>query len=134
MKLLDTRLLALLLLVIPLVAACGSDDDDDSGEPIAVSVALLRDEGWEWHETSIDFSSFPSLTAAGAGDWLVVFSADQAPVVIHLPSGAWQRNTQGPLSGVEAQNTVWTGDQLIIWGGVKADAASPNGARWAPSR
>ncbi len=104
----------------------------ENSDGIAVSVALLREGGWQWRETNIALSNFASITVAGAGDWLVVFSADQSPVVIHLPSGAWQRSTGGPLTGVEAPNTVWTGDQLIIWGGVKADADAPNGARWTP--
>ncbi|NNF53207.1 MAG: hypothetical protein HKN03_02075 [Acidimicrobiales bacterium] len=105
----------------------------ENSDGVAVDVAVLRDEDWQWHETGIDIPGFESVTVAGAGEWIVAFTADQAPVVIHLPSGAWQR-TGGPLSGIDAPNTAWTGDQLIVWGGVKADADAPNGARWTAPR
>ena len=104
----------------------------ETRDGIAVSVALLQETGWQWRETNIPFTNFASVTAAGAGDRLAVFSTDQPPVMIHLPSGAWQRDTDGPLFGIEAPNTAWTGDELIVWGGVQDDANSQNGARWTP--
>lgn len=97
-----------------------------------VNVAILRETGWQWRETNIAISNFPTVTAAAAGEWLVVFSADQSPAVIHLPSGAWHRGTQGPLAGTRAPNTAWTGNELIVWGGVQDDTDTPNGAKWTP--
>ncbi len=98
----------------------------------AMSVAVMKENGWQWLDANIPVSDFESITVAGAGDWVVVFSADQAPVMVHLPSGEWQRSTAGPLGGVEAPNTAWTGDHLIVWGGVKADVDSVDGAKWTP--
>ncbi len=100
---------------------------------IGMSVAVMKENGWQWLETNIPVSDFESITVVGAGDWIAVFSAAQAPAMVHLPSGEWQRSSEGPLGGIEAPNTAWTGNQLIVWGGVKADPHAADGATWTPS-
>lgn len=96
----------------------------------AIDVAMLEESGWRWLETQIPIAGIDTLTAAGAGEWLLAFSPSYAPVVIHLPSGAWQRAETAPIGGVEAPNLVWTGVQLIVWGGVSAGPDQPDGVRW----
>jgi hypothetical protein len=105
----------------------------ENSDGIAVDVATLQaDGGWQWLETDIPVSDFDSITVAGAGDWIAMFSADEDPALIHLPSGTWQRETDGPLGGIRAPNIAWTGNQLIVWGGVTDDADAADGATWTP--
>jgi hypothetical protein len=100
----------------------------------AIDVATLEESGWGWLETQIPIDGFETLTAAGAGDWLVAFASSEPPVVIHLPSGAWQRAETAPIGAVAAPNLIWTGEELIVWGGESAEGDQPTGVRWtAPS-
>jgi len=109
---------------------------DRQGQDPIVSVAVLNGQGWNWLDAEIPIADPNSLTAAAAGDWIVLFSADEAPVVVHVPSGSWQRDSSAPLQGLRAPNTVWTGNSLIVWGGVtvptKESSLPPNGAVWTP--
>jgi hypothetical protein len=74
------------------------------------------------------------MSVVAAGDWLVLFSADESPVTVHVPAATWQRDEQGPVGTLDGPNTVWTGDCLIVWGGQAAPTATdpPAGARWTP--
>ena len=108
---------------------------DHDGESLAL-FASLEGDSWNWLGSEVPITDFESVSIAGAGDWVMVFSAEQAPVSVHTPSGGWLRHDDGPLAGVESPNTVWTGESLIIWGGVlspKASNADPVlGAIWTP--
>ncbi len=106
-------------------------DIDTTQGPLS-SVAVLEPDGWRWLDTAIPIENFESVTIAAAPGWLIIFSADESPATVHLPSGAWSSHDDGPLGGVEAPNAVWTGGQLVIWGGVPNDTASPEGASWTP--
>lgn len=64
-----------------------------------------------------------AATVTGAGEWIVVFPSVGPPIPIHTPSGAWHEHTDAPIQGVRGPGTVWTGTQLIVWGG------SPDGDR-----
>ncbi len=110
--------------------------DVEDAEGSRVDFALMVDGEWAWVDTEIPVGDFQTVTVAGAGDWIVLFSATDAPVTVHMPSGTWRRHDAGPIAGVEAPNTVWTGDRLIVWGGVAESAASNtaafDGATWTP--
>lgn len=101
-------------------------------EPSEVAVEVLTSRGWQRKADGIPVERFDTATAAAAGEWLVIFAARQPPTVVHLPSGTWQVVTDGPLAGVEAPNVVWTGEQLVVWGGAPAEPTTSAGAVWTP--
>lgn len=117
---------------LAVVMAGATGDGPDASEPATASVAVLRPDGWREIEATIPIARRRTISIAAAGEWLVVFSADEAPAMVHLPSGAWSRREDGPLGGVEAPNTVWTGDQLVVWGGFPTDPDDRLGASWKP--
>lgn len=84
----------------------------------------------------IPVTDLGTVGVAVASDWIVVLGADELPAAIHLPSGAWRRDKGGPLAGVQAPATVWTGDRLIVWGGVSSPSdtgpSAATGAMWTP--
>lgn len=79
-------------------------------------LALLGDDGWRWDAETLPLPVGDETTLASAGDWLVVLSPVGSPAVYHVPSGRWDQDADGPA--VQAPNTVWTEDQLVVWGGV----------------
>jgi hypothetical protein len=97
------------------------------------SLAVLEGDRWRWITAGLPIADLDSTTITASGDWLVAFDADRAPITVHLPTGEWLRNDEGPLAGVAAPSTVWAGDTLVVWGGAPADPASPQGATWTPA-
>ena len=85
-------------------------------EDSLVAVEVLTGEGWKQQATRIPVASLDTVTATAAGDWLVIFASDQPPTLVHLPSGVWHVDSDGPLDGLDAPNAVWSGDQLVVWG------------------
>ena len=63
---------------------------------------------------------------------------DQAP---HLADGAaynvlndaWRKLPASPLSAREAAATVWTGSELLIWGGTSGQGLLADGAAYDPA-
>ena len=80
----------------------------------------------------IPTGDFGEVTLAAAGDWLVVLSPDQPPVVMDVASGEWHQFDDWPMTGVHNPSTVWTGTQLIVWGGQGSQAGE--GAIWTPQQ
>ena len=101
-------------------------------DPETGAVAVLGDDGWRWAETEIPIDGFDSVTVAAAGEWIVIFSAGSSPTTLHVPSGEWDQRADGPLGGVQGPNAVWTGSELIVWGGQADDPSAPGGAVWTP--
>lgn len=99
-----------------------------------VAVEVYTGEEWQQRVVGIPVARIDTVTAVAAGDWLVIFSSGQPPTLVHLPSGVWLADDGGPLAGVEAPNAVWTGDQLVVWGGVPDDPSAESGAVWSPPR
>lgn len=103
---------------------------------IGYAVASWDGETWTWHDTDIELADFHTITIAAAGDWIVVFSPDQPPAAVHVATGRSLRNDATLLAGVQAPNVVWTGDELVVWGGAPTRTEDnpnpPAGAAWAP--
>ena len=78
----------------------------------------------------IPTGDFGEATPVGAGEWLLVLSPDQPPVAVSVASGEWHQFDEWPMTGVRNPNTVWTGTELIVWGGEDSQAAE--GAIWTP--
>ena len=97
-------------------------------------VARWDDGAWTWRDVDLESSSFDALTVAAAGDWLVVLGPETAPAAIHVETGRVDTSPDSPIAGLQAPNTVWTGDALVVWGGVRPDGDinAPTGALWTP--
>lgn len=74
-------------------------------------------------------------TIADAGESIMLLPPSGAPVSLHLPSGQYQEQLDAPIQGVERPGTVWTGTQLIVWGGAvdSSDGSVPGGMIWTPA-
>ena len=70
-------------------------------------------------------------SVVAAGDWMIVFSGDQDPIIANLETGDWAA-TPWPPTGARLPNTVWTGDQLIVWAGEIGSDNQAQGAVWTP--
>ncbi len=101
----------------------------------SIGVAVQNGGGWQWSDTQIPIERFDTVTVAAAGEWIVIFSADEPPATVHVPTGTWER-ADGPLAGLEGPNAVWNGETLIVWGGHATPTSTitdpPDGARWTP--
>lgn len=134
----------------PLVPPDGSVRDSRvavAGPALAV-LALVGDAGtaryglaswdgaaWEWRDVGVDLADFGTVTVAGAGDWIVVFRPEGPPYSIHVPTGEATRHDGAPVAAVQAPNAVWTGDELVVWGGAPVElvpGVEPVGAVWTP--
>lgn len=91
---------------------------------------------WTWQSTDVQFTDFTTVSIAGAPDWVVAFGPDHPPTTIHVPTGDAKRHDDAPIGGVQAPNVVWTGDELVVWGGAPTRSAGnslpPGGALWSP--
>lgn len=131
------------LVVIDAGLALVAEIDRSAGQS-TWGVAVHAGDEWNWQDSRIPIAAPETLTAVAAGDWIVLFSELDNPVTIHAPSGAWKEHDDGGLGGVTAPNTAWTGEQLIIWGGVLDESAQDanqdtnqdknvaSGAIWTP--
>lgn len=110
--------------------------DVEGAQGSNVGLALHDGVGWRWVDAGIPIARFDTVTVAAAGEWIVLFSADESPAPVHVPTGTWARDDDGPLAGLEGPNTVWTGEALIVWGGHASPTETvtdpPDGARWTP--
>jgi hypothetical protein len=44
----------------------------------------------------------------------------------------WQSLPPGPLGGRVHHTAVWTGQEMLVWGGIAGDAALADGAAFRP--
>jgi hypothetical protein len=72
--------------------------------------------------------------AADAGDGSAADTSLGAPVggVYDPATDRWQPFAGGPLSGRTDHTAVWTGKELLVWGGTAADTALADGASYRP--
>jgi len=110
----------------------------DNASDGSIAMARYREGTWTWRELDTVIADLDQATVAAAGDWILLFAAEQDPIIIHIPNGAWTQDPAGPLAGLQAPNTVWTGDRLVVWGGASTPTESnpspANGAIWIPPR
>lgn len=105
----------------------------------ALRIAALDDAGrWRWG-ADMPAVDLDAATVTAAGEWVVVIPAVGSPITIHTPSGAWHQHADAPIQGLQGPGTVWTGTQLVVWGGVpdgdRAADGLPQGMVWsAPER
>jgi hypothetical protein len=103
---------------------------DDSGTS-AVRLARLVGRNWSWSQALLTIDDFDTASVVGAGDWVVMVSSSEAPLVWHVPSGRWFRDDEGPMAA--AVNLVWTGDRVVAWGGDLGDGSATWSAMiWSP--
>lgn len=115
---------------LAVVAATGPERD------AALWLVTEVDGDWQYQELEVTLGDLTTTTVASAGDWLALFPPDDFPITVHLPSGIWTRHQGWPVGEVQAPNTVWTGEKLVVWGGVNSTNGEPNspaqGAIWIP--
>jgi hypothetical protein len=100
------------------------------------ATATLTAAGWIWGADNLPLRDLDTVTIAAAGKWLAFFGRGQSPTTLNLSSGQWVVHTEGPLGGLEAPAAVWTGHQLVVWGGEASATPTidspPSGAVWTP--
>lgn len=101
-----------------------------------IALARHQNSAWTWKDLNVNITDLNQATIAAAGDWLIIFTPERDPIIIHPSTGDTTEDHIGPLAGLQAPNTVWTGRNLIIWGGIPTPTESnPNpapGAIWTP--
>lgn len=107
-----------------------------TGGRSGLSLARYLDGTWIWQDLDLPTDDFAAMTVAPASDWVVLFMPDGAPITVHVPSGTWAQHTDGPLAGLQSPNVVWTGERLLVWGGVgvptESNPTPAEGAIWTP--
>lgn len=114
---------------------------DDSGLVLLVEsirdgdhvVRALRWDGADlWlslDDVELPVEELDRTTVAVAGEWIMLLPREGPPVSLHRASGTSHEHVDAPIRGVEGPGTVWTGTQLVVWGGVLAEGSDvPAGA------
>jgi hypothetical protein len=97
-----------------------------------VVTALRWDGADRW--SSLDDVELPvedldRTTVGIAGEWLMLLPPEGPPVSLHPASGTSHVHADAPIQGIEGPGTVWTGTELVVWGGVLAEGSDlPAGA------
>ncbi len=113
--------------------------------------ALLRTGGRydpdlnQWTATSI--ATAPTArrfhTAVSTGETMIVWGGDAGPFALdsgsiyELQQDSWTATAELPILPIEDQRynhtAVWTGTEMVIWGGLNFAGALDNGARFDPA-
>ena len=108
---------------------------EDAGRT-QVWMATSTTGGWTWQDLDLPIVELERATVVPAGEWLVVLQPEAHPTLIHVPTGRSEVVVDGPLGGVEGAGAVWTGDELVVWGGerrrLEGVEAPSVGAIWTP--
>ncbi len=99
-------------------------------------VAAWDGVAWTWRNLVLELADFSAVSIAGAPGWILVFGPGHPPYTVDVATGEAVRHDEAPIAGVQAPNTVWTGEELVIWGGVpdrdETTREPPGGAVWVP--
>lgn len=102
-------------------------------------VRLFRfDPAGDWArigDADLPVADLAQSTIADAGQSIMLLAPQGPPVSVHVASGQHYEHTGAPIQGIEGPGTVWTGTQLVVWGGVVTDAdeSEPGGMVWTPA-
>ena len=78
-------------------------------------IGRLTEDEWRWDDDVLPMTVDDQVTVIAAGDWILLISPEDATISYHVSSGRWFVDSGGPQ--VTAPNTVWTGSELVVWGG-----------------
>lgn len=53
--------------------------------------------------------------------WIMLLPPAGPPVSLHPASGTSHEHANAPIQGIQGPGTIWTGTQLVVWGGVPAE-------------
>lgn len=98
-------------------------------------IAHLSQGQWSWKAVGIPPVDLDTSTVAAADSWIVLLPAGNPPITVHMRSGAWDEHPDAPTHGAQGPGTVWTGTQLIVWGGLHQDTTSSSAGThmtWTP--
>lgn len=107
-----------------------------AGGVTEVGLARLDAKGWVWVVDDLPLGGLDGVSAVAAGEWVLAIRVTDVPVAVHVPSGVAKVQSDSPIGGRRNGSAVWTGSELIIWGG---DAVATDqvpepavGAIWTP--
>lgn len=106
-----------------------------AGDTTTTGIAVFDSGQWSWSPAELPPVDLDTATVAAADSWIVILLAEASPFTVHVPSGAWEQHSDAPIRGVHAPGAVWSGEQLIVWGGVHQEGSSSNagiGMTWTP--
>lgn len=94
----------------------------DSGEG-GLGYAVQEEGSWQWRDIPVRVDDFVTTTIVATEDRIHLLPSDGNPIEIRIPSGLVTVYPGGISQGVEAPNAVWTGSELVVWGGARAAQA-----------
>ena len=89
-----------------------------------VVTALRWDGADRWstlNDVELPVEDLDRTTVGIAGEWLMLLPPEGPPVSLHPASGTSHVHADAPIQGIEGPGTVWTGTELVVWGGVLAE-------------
>jgi len=105
------------------------------GGPDGVGIGLERwTERWD-DLGGLDAHAIDAHAAAvSASDQVLVLPVEGRPVAVHPIDGTWTPLDDAPIPDGADRANVWTGDDVVVWGGIDAPSGQPtaNGWRWRP--
>lgn len=108
---------------------------DSDGLHLGIAHLDATTSQWTWKTQDIPWIDLSTATVVPTGPWIVLLPADGPPITVHTRSGTWQRHGDAPITGVRGPGTVWTGTQLIVWGGQQGGPSGDDpatGMIWSP--
>lgn len=85
-------------------------------------------------DADVPVTGLARTTIAAAGASIMLLPPQGVPTSLHVPSGEYHQRLDAAIQGIGRPGVVWTGTQLIIWGGVveNADGIGADGVIWNP--
>lgn len=130
---LDDRTVSTSTAVVTEVGVVAVARTEDEQGRVEHRLATWTGSDWTWSAARLPTVDLDQVTLMPANEWLVMVERDLPPVVLHVPTGAWDVHLDGPLVGLVGPGSAWTGEQLLIWGGAPGDGEARSvGAVWTP--
>ena len=94
---------------------------------------LDDDDRLQWWEDPVTVDDPDAATIVAAGDWLTILTPGDRALSIELGTGR-RLSHPHPLAGLANPNAVWTGAELVVWGGQGTPTVDGGvvAARWTP--
>jgi hypothetical protein len=118
-----------------LIVFGGRDLDVEEGARDLADAAAYNPDADAWRELPDLPAAQADARTAWTGDVLYVVGDDEAePFVAYVAAEeSWLPRPAPPEGGRRNHDLVWTGAELLLWGG-QTDAGPAAGARWLPPR
>jgi len=93
-------------------------------------------DGFQWFTDPIAKDALDRIALANAGQHLMILRSYGSPTTVDLVTGEQVVHHESPIGARSGAATVWTGRQLMIWGGESPDDVDQPlvGALWTPPK